>query len=187
MAWNANPFEPHDRRRFMSSEEDLMMLIRAAKEQQALAEKAVEQMTVLVSKYETARFAYIENFTNTVDSAIDQSTTKLAIVAEKGVLKGLANAHSGLDRNVKDLSDGVYLVKAELLKTIKIFKSAFSVSENWIFLGTLGFFIMLGMALGIVVGSNISGYLSQDQYATLNKKLDGIQEQLPKIRHHREK
>jgi len=81
MTWNANPFEPHDRRILMSSEEDLMMLIRAAKEQQALAEKAVEQMTVLVSKYETARFAYIENFTNTVDSAIDQSTTKYSMAA----------------------------------------------------------------------------------------------------------
>jgi hypothetical protein len=171
----------------MSSEEDLMMLIRAAKEQQALAEKAVEQMTVLVSKYETARFAYIENFTNTVDSAIDQSTTKLAIVAEKGVLKGLANAHNGLDRNVKDLRDGVHLASLELSKTIKMFKSAFSVSGNWIFLGAFGFFIMLGMALGIVVGSTISGYVSQDQYAALNKRLDSIQEQLPRVKHHREK
>jgi hypothetical protein len=170
----------------MSSEEDLMMLIRAAKEQQALAEKAVEQMTVLVSKYETARFAYVENFTNTVDSAIDQSTTKLAIIAEKGVLKGLANAHSGLDRNVKELRDGVYLVKAELLKTIKIFNSAFSISANWLFLGALSSSIMLGIAMGIVVGSSISGYLSQDQYAALNKRLDSIQEQRPRIKHHRE-
>jgi hypothetical protein len=161
----------------VSSEDELMMLIRAAKEHQAAAKEERELAQAIMAK------------ANEAVTKLEKSISDLANTQHKvdgglqGAVQVISNETAAHLSSVakKGITDGLKDTSRELRSIIKDIRSALAFKENWLLVTALGIAICFGLAIGVSLGAALLGMFTKNDVSTVTAQLDTQQEQINKI------
>jgi hypothetical protein len=164
----------------VSSEDELMMLIRAAKEQQAAAKEDRELAQAVMARAAEV-VTQLEKAIN--DLANTQHKVDGGLQGAVQVISNTTATHLSTVAK-KSIADGVKDTAWELGLVVKSIRGALSFKENWLLVTALGIAICFGLAIGVSLGAALLGMFTKNDISTVTAQLNTQQEQIYKIMKH---